>query len=251
MDQDNTRRSRRNVLAVAVAAAAAAVVGKAAKPEAAAAANGQPVLLGTANDASATTQVATTAGYGLVGKVNNVDSAGLLGMNSASAVSQPVEVNSGVYGIADGGAGVLGESDNVGVVGIGGWGVYGGGAVGVAGDVATGGTGVYGFVGDGLAPDPTPNVAVEARAETSGLMALNVVGRASFSRSGRVVVAAGRSSVTINMSRISTSSLIIAVPQTYQAGVWLVAATPLTNAFVIRLNKAVTSNFTVAFLVLN
>jgi hypothetical protein len=158
------------------------------------------------------------------------------------------------YGEASGTVGVLGEAVNdlgAGVVGFGPWGVYGTGGVGVAGDVGTGATGVYGFVGDGAAPVPTANVAVEARAETSSLFALNVIGRASFSRSGRITVVAGRSSVTINMSRISSSSLIIAVPQTYQPGVWLIAATPGTNLFTVRLNKAVTSNFVVAFLVLN
>src|SRR5687767_14236179 len=229
LEKTDQPRTRRQLVFGAFAAAAAAAVGRAVGPERAAAAS-SPMQTEIINGAEGTTSLYTTAGVGFGAKTAQSTAAGVVGVVGPSTVGIGViGQDAGVYGLGASGSGnsvgVWGNSDeSTGVVGSGPWGVYGTGGVGVAGDVAPGATGVYGFVGTNAAPVPTANVAVEARAETSSLMALNVVGRASFSRSGRLTFRAGQSALTINMSRISSTSLIIAVPQTYQAGVWVMAA---------------------------
>ena len=56
----------------------------------------------------------------------------------------------------------------------------------VIGDVDIGAVGVYGWVGSTIAPAAPGRVAVHAAAQATNLVALNVVGKARFSRSGRV-----------------------------------------------------------------
>ena len=257
MDETSPRRSRRNVLFGGLAAAAAVAFGRTAQPDRVAAANGDPVLAGSpSNAASATTRLTTSDQYGFVGQSTDEEAAGLVGIVGNNAPPAADGIDAGVYGIGIGGVdtsvGVWGDTDQfAGVMGSGPWGVYGTGGVGVAGDVGAGGTGVYGFVGDSIAPIPAANVAVEARAESTSQRALNVVGKATFSRSGRVQFNPGVSAVTVNLAGVSRASLILATPQTYQAGVWVVVAAPFTNLFVIRLNKAPTVTYFVSYMVLN
>lgn len=257
MDQVEGRRSRRQLLFGGVAAAAGALLSRVASPEPAAAANGQPVVLGTINTATLSTQVLTENGVGLLGRTENHSFAGIAGIVGAGeSFPAPPEVDAGVFGLGGGTgettAGVWGDAPlGVGVIGTGAWGVYGTGGVAVAGDAGVGATGVYGFVGFGTAPVPTASVAVEARADSETLVALNVVGRAIFNRSGRAEFKPGQNVVTIPLPGSSRRSLIMAVPQTYQSGVYVSAAAPFTNQFVIRLSKAPTIPYFVSWLVLN
>lgn len=116
--------------ATGVGAAAAVVAG--ASP--AGAANGDPVAQGQVNTCSATTEVSTSAGSGLLGTINE-DQTGLLGgqaagvvgdVNGTSGVIGLSGVHDGVYGASHAlsgitglTAGVLGESDsNDGVTGL-------------------------------------------------------------------------------------------------------------------------------------
>jgi hypothetical protein len=145
--------------------------------------------------------------------------------------------------------GVYGEGDT-GVWGFGGWGVFG------ASDAS--GTGVYGFSGTNVPAAPAhagvfgysdSGTGVYARAATG--TALYVNGKANFSRSGKVAVTAGHSSVAKTLAGVTTSSLIIAVIQTYKAGYYLAAAVPAAGKFTIYLNKAATSTMYVAYFVVN
>jgi hypothetical protein len=193
---------------------------------------------------------------GLLGRTENHAFAGVAGLvGSGVNFPNPPQVDAGVYGRGGGSvtaAGVWGEApDGVGVVGSGSWGVYGAGGVGVAGDAAPDGTGVYGFVGAIEAPLPSAGVAVEARAAGQSLYALNVVGKASFSRSGRVLFEPGTSVVTIALPGVTRSSMVLATSQNHQNGVYVSAAAPFTNQFVIRLSKAPIINYWVAYLVLD
>ncbi|HLX33945.1 MAG TPA: hypothetical protein VKR30_01735 [Candidatus Limnocylindrales bacterium] len=161
----------------------------------------------------------------------------------------------GVYGYADlsvNSVGVLGHShQGVGQVGIGSVGVIGAGSWGVLGDVGATDVGVYGNTGPSVAPSPGTGIGVAARAESTAQVALKVIGRAQFSRSGRTYVAAGTSTRKITMSGVTTSSYIIATPQTNRAGVFVQAVVPAAGSFTIYLNKIVAGTTYVGYLVIN
>ena len=258
MDEVEGRRSRRQLLFGGLAAAAGAMLGRLASPDTTAAANGDPVVAGAITNATLSTQVLTTNGVGLLGRTENhafSGVAGIVGAGTNFPAPDPA-VDAGVFGLGGGPgattAGVWGDAPNgVGVIGTGPWGVYGTGGVAVAGDAGIGATGVYGFVGFGSAPVPTPDVGVEARADSEALIALNVVGRASFNRSGRAGFQPGQSVVIVQLSGVTRASLVMAVPQTYQPGVHLAAAAPFTNQFVLRLSKAPTIPYFVSWMVFN
>jgi hypothetical protein len=169
----------------------------------------------------------------------------------------------GVYGEAVGtnATGVWGYSATVnetGVYGEGATGVWGFGGWGVFGASNATGTGVYGFSGASVPGAPAhtgvfgysdSGVGVYARAATG--TALYVNGKAGFSRSGRVAITAGHSSISKSLAGVTTSSLIIAVMQTYRAGFYLVAAVPAAGKFTVYLNRTVPGTTYVAFFVVN
>jgi hypothetical protein len=176
--ESEVRTDRRGLFKVGGAAAVAAVgtaVGTGLLSSTpAAAANGQNVVLGQNNTASATTEVSTTSGEGVLGQSSGgnglhgvttagFQSSGVLGEDqSGVATSAGVSGHSvngyGIWGMSTNNAGVFGQSPGLGVYGLssgnGGYGVYGlddssGGGYGVEGDSAFG----YGLAGaGGLAP---------------------------------------------------------------------------------------------------
>ena len=164
----------------------------------------------------------------------NTDETGVYGYSSVSAAS----------------IGVKGKSlFGTGVVGIGGTGVYGTGGWGVQGDVDVTGIGVYGNIGPSPAP-VVPAAGVVARAELSTGVALRVLGRASFSFSGRATIAAHKSSVRVNRAGVTSASLIIATLKTNRAGVYVQSAVSGSRRFTITLNKAVSGTTYVSYLIL-
>jgi hypothetical protein len=198
----------------------------------------------------------STSGTGVLGQAGNNEGAGVAGMVGSGETLPTTLIDAGVYGLGGGGGsgtvGVWGDTaTGAGVVGSGPWGVYGTGSIATTGDAEAGGTGVYGFVGPTAAPLPTVSAGVEARASSPAYLALNVVGRAKFSRSGRTLMAAGTSFITINLTGVTSGSLVFANLFTYRAGTWVIAATPTTGKFTIRLNKALTSSAYVVWFVLN
>ena len=80
-----------------------------------------------------------------------------------------------------------------------------------------------------------------------------MTGRAVFDRSGRLTIAAGKSSVTKTGITLTSASMVIAVLQTNRPGVYVQAAVPNPggSSFTIYLNKAVTANTAVAWMVLS
>jgi hypothetical protein len=180
------------------------------------------------------------------------------GMIGAAGDQSNVSTNTdeiGVYGYSDistGSAGVVGQShQGLGMVGIGSIGVLGLGSWGVLGDVGPTQIGVYGNTGPSAAPVVNPGVGVLARAETTAQLALRVLGRVQFSRSGRTYVSAGHSSRVITMAGVTTASYIIATPQTNRTGLFVQAVVPATGKFTIYLNKTVAATTYVGYLVIN
>jgi hypothetical protein len=283
--ETSTPRSRRAVLAAALGGLGAVIASRIATPDAARAADGDPVQIGATNDGTTTTALTnsganaafavTGVGQGVSGQT--LDGTGLwgastdavpvadftlpghrtgvVGLVGAGAGIANNTGETGVYGFSDvsgNSTGVWGDTaDGYGVFGNGFVGVYGLGQVGVVGDVGATGTGVYGFAGTGLPPNPPAGVAVQATAGTPAQVALNVSGKVKFNRSGRTVVARGRSSRRINMVGVTGSSYVVATLQTRRAGVYVHAVVPAAGYFTIYLNKIVTGGTAVGYLVIN
>jgi hypothetical protein len=179
----------------------------------------------TASDGTAIKATATNGGYakGVWGVSNN----GYAGFFEA-----PGSVGYGIY--AKGG--------HFGVNAVGGpTGVYGTGSVsGVEGESASG-AGVNGHTASGIG----------VKASANGGIALQVQGRAKFSRSGTVVVGANTSSKTVSLSGTTGNSMILAIAQ-QNANVFVKATVPAAGSFTIYLTgNAPASGLKVAYFVLN
>jgi len=174
----------------------------------------------------------------------NTDEVGVYGFSTTSANS------SGVWGDSFDGTGVSGTG-GTGVFGAGYYGVYAFGRVAVTGEGYYTETGVYGYSGALAAPLPPPGVGVQATAGSTSQIALNVTGKAKFSRSGRTYVATGQYARKITIAGVTASSYVIATLQTRRTGVYVHAVVPGTGYFYIYLNKAVTANTYVGYLVIN
>ncbi len=131
------------------------------------------------------------------------------------------------YG-ADDGIAVCSAPGGTGVdangLGEGATGVFGEGAIGVWGDGATG-----------------------VRASTPGTgTALQVFGKATFTRSGKLTITAGKASTRKYDVALTPESIILATVQNNIAGVWVTRAVQATaTSFLVYLNKAVPSGQTV------
>ncbi len=252
-DNASAPRSRRALLAAA-AGGAAALAASAALPLTAMAADADPVVQGQDNTPTSPTRILTTTtanvdafaaaatgtGFGLTGSSDG--GAGIVGWSiSASPYLSPADgAYTGIYGwspagTVDGpvGAGVVGQSDD--------WGVYGNGTVGVYG------YGTFGVVGESA----STAAGVTAYAKSATDLALDVVGKVRFSRSGRSSVAAGQSTKTVSLAGVSSSSRVFAVLHSNRSGRYVRAVVPTSGSFKIYLNATVSSTTYVAWFVLN
>jgi hypothetical protein len=283
--ETSTPRSRRAVLAAALGGLGAVIASRIATPDTARAADTDPVLVGgsfTGNTATTITTAGTANaivghsadGVGLWGASDDATPVadftvpghrtGVVGLTGTGAGVASNTGETGVYGFSNlsfrsngvwgdstQGTGVFGTGDT-GVWGIGYWGTYGQGRIAVMGDASSAETGVYGYSGDVAAPIPPPaGVGVQATAGSVAQVALNVTGKAKFSRSGRTAIARGRSARKIVMPGVTASSYIIATLQTRRAGVYVHAVVPAAGSFTIYLNKNVTAATVVGYLVIN
>jgi len=207
---------------------------------------------------------------GVVGQGTSTGFVGVQGYTGDADAPEPKSVTyslpTGAYGEATGTnpTGVWGQGGVVvtgfstGVYGEGDTGVWGYGGWGVFGASGSTGTGVYGFSGASVPDAPVhtgvfgysdSGFGVYARAATG--TALYVNGKARFSRSAKTYVSAGHSSRVITLAGVTTSSYIIATPQTNRAGVFVQAVVPGSGKFTIYLNKTVSATTYVGYLVIN
>ena len=264
-DDVSVPRSRRALLAAA-AGGAAALAASAALPLTAMAHDPDDLQLGAVNFGPTTTTLHSSAldvdtfvalsandnmGSGVVGygarapgvRAYSGVNAALYAVNGddSNAATQTQTTTTGVYGWAPTaadpllsvGSGVWGDSDDIGVFGSGGTGVYGFGAVGVVGESTSTSAGVL------------------ALAKSATDLALDVVGKVRFSRSGRSSVAAGQSTKTIKLAGVTSGSRVFAVIHSNRSGRWVRAVVPTTGSFKIYLNATVSSSTYVAWFVLN
>jgi len=138
-----------------------------------------------------------------------------------------------------GGTGVLGTSNDA-------------EGIGVEGDQNGTGSGVYGLAkatGVGVFGDTTNGTGVLARS-TNGT-ALNVLGKATFSRSGPATIEAGAATRKITLAGVTTASMILATAQ-QDGTVYVRSAVPASGSFTIHLTgKAPAGGIKAAYFVLN
>jgi hypothetical protein len=177
----------------------------------------------------------------------------------------------GVLGDSASGVGVMGHSgprpfSNPQKTGIHGYATQDADARGVHGQTtvgqgvrgeATGGVGVYATATSGVGLHAAATTGVGLLAATSFGTALQVIGKARFSRSGKAIVSAGRSRVDVDLGEkggLEGTVLCFANLQRYRSGVSVAAVRPnypSAGRMRIYLNKAVTTSTAVAWVVLN
>jgi hypothetical protein len=225
-DTARVHRSRRSILAAAAGAAAATAAASLGRPLSAAADDGDPLILGQANVAQTATSL-----QGDLGVTGTLESSSLVRATNtqfgpaifAAAPNRAVEAAS------DEGTALLGTA---------------------LGTVGSGGTGVHGHASEA---NGTGVRATNAQLET----ALLVLGKSRFSRSGRATVAAGTSFVDVDLRQkggLRGTPLCFANLMSRRPGVFVETVRPnhpSAGRMRIYLNRAVTANSFVAWLVLN
>ena len=81
--------------------------------------------------------------------------------------------------------------------------------------------------------------------------ALSVHGKLKLSRSGRANVYAGHSTRVVTLAGVTTSSYIVATPQTNRSGLFVQAVVAGTGKFTIYLNKVVSGTTRIGYIVIN
>ncbi len=200
-------RSRREVLATALGAAGAATAAALVGPAVALAANGDTVKVGEEHTGTTYTRIEnTTPGTqeaGIIGKASGV---GVLGASVAGM---------GVIGRSTSACGVQGFSETDA-------GLNGFGRVGLWAEASELGVWAKSITGQGVHGETTIGVGVYATATTG--TALQVSGKAKFSRSGRATVLKRKSYVDITVAGGLTSrSMVHATLQTHRRGVAVAA----------------------------
>ncbi|HEY2915899.1 MAG TPA: hypothetical protein VGI98_01670 [Candidatus Limnocylindrales bacterium] len=230
------RLSRRSMLGAAGGAAAGLVASALLQPRSAAAATGDGVKAGNVTLAEASTEVRYDGNTGFGGIV-------LLGNDSTHTTAggtwfYPAAV-AGMAGASTGGSAGHGIPSGVhGYTETGsGYGVIG---VNIAQDLTTGGAGVYGYCA------ATNGVGVLATHGSNGL-ALEVVGKAAFARSGRALIQPNQTTVDVSVPSGLAIGNILATLQQDRSGVWVRACRrnyPTMNTFRIYLNKVASATNT-------
>jgi hypothetical protein len=274
-------RSRRAILAALGGGLAALVAQAIGRPLPVKGTHAGPVYLADPNASTVETAIVATgpatafrgqsvAGYGLhgvsAGGADVPKGTGVYGTSGSAADAASDTQQTGVYGFAEGGAiatgvwgdsawtGVTGSGGDVGVHGSGFFGVVGSGDVTGVGVYAEGNTGVWAHPTGSSPAGPAPNAGLSAEAAWPK-NAAHFNGRTTFTRSGKLVVPAGSSSVPKSMP-LSASSLVFAVVISNRAGFWVtrVVSSPSTSSFRVHLNATVpsgTSGVYVAYFIAN
>lgn len=113
-------------------------------------------------------------------------------------------------------------------------------------------TGVYGLATQdsgavGVRGKSTTGTGVLAEAGAGGT-ALRVAGKAAFSKSGVLTVAAGKRSAAKNVTGLSSSSLVFAVVRSGDTGAYVRRVKPAAGSFTVHLNKSVGVSTTISWI---
>ena len=252
---ERTKLGRRALLAAGAAGVAAAAV-QAVAPAGVRAADHDALKIGETNTSSTETILQAFSSHGLSASSGAGD-----GFRGSSSVGD----KSGVYGYNTNATG---------------YGVYGRNTVSsTLGYLGGKSRGVYGFSpvandagvhGEHSSPEGAAVVGINTARGTKGGLgfmsygvwgfaptdlnnwALQIAGRVSFSQSGTLTIAAGKSSVSAAMPALSPTTMVLATLQTNRAGVYIQAAVagPAAGKITIYLNKKVTAATKVAYFIL-
>jgi hypothetical protein len=207
MTADSSRLHTRRALLAGGIGGLAAVAASGLRPLPTVAGDGEAMVVGGEYTADSVTKITTTEDNGVAIEGQSPTGWGVVGRGDDSMFG-------GVYGRSTAGAGVVGE---------------GGSGAGVSGN-SDSGTGVIG----------ASNTGVGIYAASDG-MALQVVGKATFSRCGKATIAKGRSYVDIWVpGGLASNSVIHATLQTHRSGVAVAAVRknyPVTGKARIYLTK--------------
>jgi hypothetical protein len=237
--------TRRALLAGSVGALVAYVAHAVGRPLSARATDGDVIHVGDDLTATSVTKITNTTNAENVLEAESGEGVGVRGISDVgTGVSGSSDFGVGVRGNSIWGSGVFGQSnETAGVAGAG----YTTGVSGSGGD-----RGVEGFSLSGVGVFGHADAGTGVHAQAAGT-ALRVVGKATFSRSGRLTLTAGQSSIAKTGLPLSRYSLVLAVLQTNRAGIYVraVVPSPSTNSFRVYLNAAVPGTTNVAWFVLN
>jgi hypothetical protein len=268
-------QSRRALLSAGVGGLLALIAQAIARPLAARAADGDPVLVGGTHEGTQTTMITNTNGgtafFAETTGPNDLFVAAIIGKGDEGiGVEGTSEHGQGVSARSTSGAGLIALSqDGAGVraTSINATGVYGSGGGGPSAAPAR--TGVFGYaeegatsngvwgrtsVGRGVRGTATTGVGVLAEATLTGT-ALRTNGPVRFSSAGLATIVSGSRSVVVNPGLdITGSSKILALPQTNPGGattVQRVFRDTTANTFTLWLTANATANTTVAWFVIS
>lgn len=229
-----------------------------------------------ANTASSTTGVSTSVGNGLQGTSGDQSASGVYGENNQGGFGVAGRSQNSVLCGVQPCTGVRGEGEGSGVAGLGtapgSTGVVGSGpAIGVLGDGMTdGSTGVHGTGTTGVRAigEDTPGstgvlatsdfglgvrgyggtTGVEAESPTT---ALRVIGKSTFSRSGRATIPQGSVSVNVTVD-LDPGSMVLATLQQNRINTWIKSAVPkpVDDMITITLNQQAPESTRVAWFVI-
>ncbi len=209
-------------------------------------------IMGQSSDTTPTSSATGSHKTGVMGVAgdiaeisSNTDESGVYGYASVSS-----ENSAGVWGDSFIGSGVVGTG-STGVIALGDWGLYASGSTSVIGDSGSTGVGVYGFTGDSAIPAPSYGVGVYARAASTAQVALQVEGKAKFSRSRRVSIGATKTSHKVNLAGVTAASYVLATLQTSVTGCYVRAVVPTAGSFTIYLSKKPGKTVWVGYMVIN
>jgi hypothetical protein len=209
----STPRSRRTILAATLGAAAASVVQAVARPLGvrAAGSDGSPILVGSLIlDAQTGTYLSNQANNSTVLSAVSSSAAGFGG---GTAFLGKSNTGFGVLGVANNGSGVVGRSASSGGVGVEG--------------TNTVGTGLAGISDSGAGIRGASNFGTGVACRSNSGAALEVAGRARFSRAGRASIPARKTFVDVVVEGgLDGTSSVLATLQVFRAGVSVAAARP-------------------------
>ena len=248
---DGTPRTRRAILAAALGASAATVATALTAP-AALAANGDAVTVGGSFTGTTGTQLTSTGTGGPV--------LSLIADNTAFW-GVWVHANAGTGIVTQGKSGLSATANDANGYGVS---AYNPGGTAVMAQSTDGSAvyamsstsmGVYGTSSSaqGVYGDSNNGVGVYARSVAN--VALQVDGKAVFSRSGRVSILKGKTYVDVSMAAhggIASTALCFAHLTVYRTGVWVAAVRPNYPAGKMRiyLNKAITATTYISWIVM-
>jgi hypothetical protein len=204
-------------------------------------------------------------GNGVFGEADGASGVGVTGFSdSGTGVLGSSNIGVGVYGSSSNATAVRGDSESNSLPAV------------IARNNA-GSTGLLGFSGDVTTPLPSgrPDTGIEGYAvgfpgrpasnavgvfghsahgtgvfadAGSGGTALHVNGRATFSRSGRLTLSSGTSSMSKSVAGLTSTSLVFAVVQTGDSHAWVRKVAPASGKFTVFMNKAMTGSVVVAWI---